>query len=752
MGKRVLLVALWCPLFALANQLTLDSLMREFQLEEVIVTSTRLGQESKLNRQHVTQEELEERNMGANLPYLLTATPSLVVTSDDGLGIGYAYFRVRGSDQSRINMTINGVPLNDSESQSVFWVNMTDMASSMSSIEVQRGVGTSTNGPAAFGASVNMQTTRASELPYAEVSFNGGSYNTFRKMAKVGTGIMKRGFAIDARYSKVDSEGYVERANSNLYSYYASGAWYGERTLVKLFAFGGGEKSNVAWDGISPTTWRDNPRFNGADIYYDEKGNKQHYANNADNYQQQHYQAHLSHRLNHAWSVNAALHYTKGKGYTEQVKHAKLNDYGLDNYVDNTGNTVKRSNLVRQKWLDNHFYGVTAATNYQKERLKVSFGGAANSYVGDHFGYVINMLDVNHPGIPANYEYYRSVGRKVDANLFAKANWELVEGLSLYGDLQYRFIDYLINGINDDDLKYMRHNHRFHFVNPKGGITYQNGGHSLYGSFAVANREPLRNNYTEAGPNASPTHETLYDYELGYGFINSRFNIGANLYFMDYNNQLVLTGKISDVGAAITANVKDSYRAGVEFVGGIRLTDFLRWEANVTLSRNKIVDFTDWVDDYNADWTDATVIQNGGQVQVAYGTTDIAFSPSITAGSVVTFTKEGFAAMFQTNYVGSQYLDNTTNSAAKLPAYSVSNLALSYTMPFKKIAKNITFNVQMNNLFNKKYVSNGWVYSYFAGPDRSGRFLKENQQYDDANIGYFSQALFNIHAGVVVRF
>ena len=748
--KRVLVAAMQLAVCASAMaQVKTDSVMRNVDLDEVTVVSSRFGAEHSLSRTSLLGGGLQQQNMGENLPYLLQKTPSLVVTSDDGLGMGYTYFRVRGTDQSRINMTINGVPLNDSESQSVFWVNMTDMVGSMSKMDVQRGVGTSVNGAAAFGASVNMQTELVHQNPYAEVAFNGGSYNTFRESVKAGTGLLKHGFSVDARYSKVNSNGYVEHSNSDLHSYFVSGAWYGAKTMVKVLTFGGKERTGIAWDGISPTMWRDNPRYNGAGEYVDEKGKMQYYKNNTDNYFQHHYQAHVSHIFNQKWSLNAALHYTRGDGYTEQVKYAKHKDYALQNYLDGDGNEVEKSNLVRRKYLSNDFYGGTIGAHFSAKSLKVAFGAAASNYNGIHYGQVLKMLDESYPNSVENYEYYRNRGDKLDVNAFVKANWEIVKGLSIYGDLQYRFVDYRLSGVNDEDLNEMSLHEQFHFFNPKAGVSYSNKGHNVYATFAMANREPTRKNYTECGPNDQPRHETLYDYEVGYSYSHKIFSIGANLYFMDYDNQLVLTGKLSDTGAALTRNVKNSYRMGVELLAGVQITKCLRWDANLTLSRNKILNYTDWVDDWYADWSDPSVIASSGQVEINYGTTDIAFSPSILVGSTFNFDLKGFSAMLQTNFVGSQYLDNTMNNASKLPAYCVNNLGLSYCLPLKKVVKDITFRVQMNNLFNSKYVSNGWSYSYFEGADADGNFSRENQKYD---VGYYAQAPFNIHAGFVVRF
>lgn len=716
-------------------------------LDEVVVTSTRIGTSQTLTAEDYTPKKLEAKNNGVNLPYLLTTTPSLVVTSDDGLGVGYTYFRVRGTDQSRINMTINGVPLNDPESQTVFWVDMTDMASSMSNVQVQRGVGTSTNGAAAFGASVNMQTEKTSTEPYAQMSFNGGMYNTFRESAKFGTGLMKNGFAFDARFSKVNSDGYLDRAFSNLYSYYASGAWYGANTMVKFMAFGGAEKTYMAWDGIDYETLKINPRFNPAGMYKDDNGDTAYYKNQTDNYWQNHYQLHVSHVFNAHWNANAALHYTYGYGYYEMYKvNKKFADFGLDNYVDTVGNTVKRSDLINRKYLRNDFYGGILGLNYSNKNLKATLGGALNNYIGDHYGDVLWVRNYNQ-GIPKDYEYYRNQGRKLDGNIYAKANWQLTDELSLYGDMQYRHIHYTIDGVNDEDLQPLEIDKYFDFFNPKAGIHYSKNGNLAYATFAVANREPNRDNYKESGANEAPTSERLYDYELGYQRSAKIYSAGVNLYYMKYDNQLVLTGKYSDTGAYLTENVKDSYRSGMEILFGIQPVNWMRWDANMTLSRNKILNYSDWVDDYDADWNDPQVVASEGQVKVDYGTTNIAFSPNITAMSNLQFMIGGFNVALQTNYVGKQYLDNTGSDNAKLDPYCVSNFRLAYSLPHVKAVRGITFNVLINNLFNVHYASNGGSYSYFEGAD--GNYVQANQHYTP---WYYAQAGFNIHAGVVVDF
>ena len=729
-------------------------------LEEITITSTRINNSGTLAKQEIKSEDLQLTNTGVNLPFLLQMTPSLVATSDDGLGIGYTYFRIRGTDHTRINTTVNGVPLNDSESQTVFWVNMTDIASSTNSVEVQRGVGTSTNGAAAFGASVNMQTSKATSKPYAQLSFNGGMYNTFREEAKIGTGIMSNGFAFDARVSKVNSDGYLERAYSDLLSYYASGAWYGDQTMVKLLFFGGNETTYMAWDGVSADDLKTNRRYNPAGQYIDDDGNIAYYDNQTDNYAQQHVQLHVTHSFNSHWDLNAALHYTHGAGYYEQYKcDAKFSAYGLDNYINNAGEEIKRSDLVRQKHLGNHFYGGVAAINYRNSQVQASLGGGANNYNGNHWGNIIwirsapqisQLLTLNSQ----LSEYYRSRGDKFDANIYVKANWEITQSLNLYGDLQYRHIDYKINGINDEDLSELDVHKTYNFFNPKAGISYVHQGHTGYFNFAVANREPSRANFTEAGINDIPLPERLYDYEFGYQYLHRRFGVGANFYFMDYYNQLVLTGQYSDVGAYLTKNVDRSYRMGIELTAGVEITKWLRWDVNATLSMNKIINFSDWADDWYADWDDPVVAEHGGQVLVNYGTTNISFSPNVIAGSNIQFDHKGFQANLLTNYVGKQYLDNTNNRNAMLDDYCVSNLRLAYTLDFNKenqtkTIKNISFHILLNNLFNTRYESNGGVYSYFEGADANGNYLPENQHHTP---WYYAQAGFNFHAGFTINF
>ena len=717
-------------------------------MADIEVSASRVEQPMD-NRARLTSGQLGFTNTGQNLPFLLSNTPSLVVTSDDGLGVGYTYFRIRGTDHTRINMTVNDVPLNDQESQTVFWVNMTDMASSMSSLNVQRGVGTSVNGSAAFGASVNMQTLPDNVLPEkssVEIGFNGGMYNTFREYAKAEVLISDR-WRAEARFSKVNSDGYLERAASDLYSYHGAIGYYAPRTKLTLSVFGGKEKTYMAWDGVSWDDLKNNPRYNPAGKYKDDDGNTAYYPDQNDNYAQQHAQLRLVQTLTPQLFLNATLHYTHGSGYYEQYKaNKKFTSFGLPAYTDADGNVVKKSDFVREKHLNNHFYGGIVSLKYVTEPADAQFGIAVNNYQGVHYGNITYVRDSLYPHpLPYDYEYYRSTGDKLDGNVYAKANWRVIntaaQQLILYADLQYRYVHYRINGINDEDLQPIPVDQTFHFFNPKAGLTYQNRMHRTWFNFAIANREPSRKNYTEAGVNDIPKAERLYDYELGYTFTHKCFAVGLNLYFMDYDNQLVLTGRYSDTGAYLTKNVKDSYRAGAELTGGVQIASWLRWDANLTVSRNKILNYTDVVTVYDADY------EWVGEEERNFGTTTIAFSPSVTFGSLFTIDTHGFTAGLQTLVISKQYLDNSQNETAVLPAYTVSNLNMQYRLPLEKAVRDevrrqrlpaVTLRCQVNNLFNAHYASNGGSdMAVFADGTACWPW-------------YYAQAGINVHAGFVI--
>ncbi len=741
-----------------------DTILLSRQLDEVTINAP-VAQVTN-NHSALTHEQLNQSNTGQNLPFLLASTPALVATSDDGLGIGYTYFRIRGTDHTRINMTLNDVPLNDSESQTVFWVNMTDMASSMSSLNVQRGVGTSTNGSASFGASINMSTSAkptqlaegaqpaqsVHDRSSATLSFNGGMYNTFREMINAHI-VLPNHWRANARFSKVNSDGFLYRTASDLYSYYGDLGWYGAKTEVVGRFFGGSEKTGMGWDGVDYNTAYG---INGADRRYNPAGeytttaadgsdSTAYYPNQTDNYAQQHAQLSVLHRFTPQWSLSATAHYTHGAGYYEQYKRKKLSYWGLlGNGQLAIGNGDRKAYGMYRKQLDNHFFGGVVAVKYISEPVDVQFGGAANYYLGDHFGTLHYLEDSLI--LPVNYEYYRNNAHKTDANIYVKANWRIInraqEKLSLYADLQYRYVRYERNGMNDEDMTDLPLEVDFHFFNPKAGLTYQNRGHLLAASFAIANREPSRNNYKEnvvydasTGEYTGLPHaERLYDYELGYTYSHPRFAIGANLYFMDYDNQLVLTGEYNDVGAYKTKNVKDSYRMGAEITAGVKITDWLRWDANLVASRNKILNYHQYIDLYddqdNWNWV--------GQDSVV-GTTTIAFSPTLTASSLFTFDVAGFTATVQTNVVSKQYLDNTEDENAMLCAYSTTNLNLQYLLPIKKSFPTIRLLCQINNIFNAKYANNGGA--------EASRFMDGSRC-----CWYYAQAGINVHAGFTVTF
>ena len=699
----------------------------------------------------VDEEELNRQNTGQNLPYLLSTTPALQVTSDDGLGVGYTYFRVRGTDHTRINMTVNEVPLNDQESQTVFWVNMTDMASSMKSVDIQRGVGSSTAGSASFGASLNMTTGDTDSASHLSIGFNGGMYNTFREMVS-GHLALPNNWHMNARFSKVNSDGFLYRTNSDLLSYYGDLGWYGKKTQVIARFFGGKEKTGMGWEGVSYDVAYG---VNGADRRYnpageytmpDSQGNDStvYYPNQTDNYQQQHAQLAVNHRFTPHWSLSATLHYTHGGGYYEQYKKKSFSYWG----IEGNGKTYG----LYQKWLNNHFGGAMISARYIGYGVDVQFGGAANDYAGTHWGILDYTAKAPANTLPVHYEYYRNTANKIDANGYAKLNWNIInrnqERLTLYGDLQYRFVRYRRDGLNDENMEELPLKADYHFFNPKAGLTYINGGHQLSGSFGMINREPSRNNYkenvifdkvTDTWTNM-PKAETLYDYELGYRFSHPRFNIGLNLYFMDYDNQLVLTGEYNDVGAMKTTNVKDSYRLGAELTAGVKITDWFRWSGNLVLSRNKILNYKQYIDLYddqdNWNWVGQDSIE---------GTTTIAFSPSVTAMSLFEFEYKGFYASIQTNVTGRQYLDNTQDVHAMLKAYTTTNLHLQYQLPMtqwcgnKKGVPQLRLMCQLNNIFNEKYASNG-------GADNS-RFADGSRC-----VWYYAQAGINVHAGFQIDF
>ncbi|MDR0843848.1 MAG: TonB-dependent receptor [Tannerella sp.] len=703
-----------------------------YQLNEVVVSAIQATKETPVAFRNLSAKQLSANNTGQSLPYLFAGSPSVTLTSDGGNGVGYATFRVRGTDANRINFTVDGVPLNDAESHGVFWVNMPDFASSVEKVQIQRGAGTSTNGAAAFGATVSMQTQKPSLKPYAEAISSAGSYGTFTNTFKGGTGLLWDHFIFDARYSNVQTDGYIDRASVDMYSYYASAAYYNGGTMLKFQTFGSGEVSYQAWNGVDSSMLKINRRYNNCGKY-DDGGVTKFYDNQTDNYWQHHYHLLATHKFSEQLDLNLTAHYTDGNGYYEDYKAgAKYAAYKLPNYVDAAGDTQKKTDLVRRKWMRNDFYGGLFRLNYTGKQLQTTLGASVNNYSGDHFGRVMWVKTaVNLP--EPDYEYYRNSSDKLDYTAYLKASYRFLESLSAYVDLQYRGIDYQLNGSDDKAGDHVDVDKTFSFFNPKAGLSYTRNGHNAYASFAVAHREPNRDNFTENGPSARPTYETLHDWEAGYSYSTPLLQVGVNLYYMDYDNQLILNGKISEIGEQLTSNIKDSYRAGVEFSAGFRILPSLRWEGNVTLSRNKIRDFVEYVDTYDADWNDLP------QTEKALGVTDIVFSPNTIANSLFDFHLKGFSAAFSSTYVSRQYLDNTSNRKLSLDPYFVNNLRAGYA--FKtRFMKEIAFDISLNNLFNEEYETNGWVWSYILGGERM------------QDIGYFTQAGRNIMTRLTLKF
>jgi iron complex outermembrane receptor protein len=696
--------------------------------DEILVSATRAGSKTPMAYNNVSGEEIARRNMGQDIPYLLQLTPSFVATSDAGAGVGYTSFRIRGTDMNRINVTVNGIPANDAESHGTWFVDLPDLASSVENVQVQRGVGTSTNGAAAFGATINMQTNALRKDAYGEYKTAFGTFNTFKNTVSAGTGLLNGKFAVDARLSKVSSDGYIDRATSDLKSFFVSGGYYSENTVIKVNVFSGFEETYQAWNGISSEMLGTNRTYNSCGEYTDENGVTQFYDNQVDHYQQDNYQLHFSHKLNELWNINASAHYTYGRGYYENYKEdKKLADYQLPDIVTG-GDTIRRTDLVNRKWLDNNFYGATYSVNYNNNKSAFTLGGAFSNYDGDHFGNVIwaQYYGSSNP----NHEWYRNKGKKKDYNFYVKYNYLVGEKLNLFADLQFRKIDYSITGI-DDDLRDLGQSHDYNFFNPKFGVSYQMASNQkLYVSFAIANREPNRTAIVDAPNGNAPEHETLQDLEAGYNFSSSRFSFAANYYFMNYKDQLVLTGEINDVAAPIMVNVGNSFRTGIELQAGVQIVKTLQWNGNATFSSNKIKDFTEYVDNWDT-W---------GQEQYSLGTTDIAFSPNVVANSQLVFTPvNNFDIRFVSSFVGKQYIDNTSNNDRSLNSYFVNHIKADYN--FKtKLFNEITLHLMVNNIFNEVYESNAWVYSYIYNGQRS--------KMD----GYYPQAGTHFMFGVDFRF
>lgn len=721
-----------------------DSL-RVVNLQEVEVISTRATVTTPVAFTNVSKEQLKKQNFGQDLPYLLSMTPSAITTSDAGAGVGYTTLRVRGTDGTRINVTANGVPINDAESHTVFWVNLPDFASSVKDMQIQRGAGTSTNGAGAFGASINMQTGDFSLKPYAEFNGSYGSFNTHKETVKVGTGLIDGHWSFDARLSNISTDGYIDRASVGLNSYYLQGGYYADNTSIKLITFAGKERTYHAWNYATKEEMEQyGRRYNSCGFMYTTDGKQHFYDDQTDNYTQKNYQLLLNHTFTPQWNLNLGLHYTKGDGYYQEYKGDRsLVEYGLTPFEHN-GTTIESTDLIRKKAMDNWFGGGIFSIAYKGDRLNASLGGGLNRYDGHHFGKVLWVQ--NYIGaLDPDRDYYRNRATKNDGNIYLKANYELFTALSAYLDLQYRHISYKINGLNDKydwtaatpGMQKLAIDEDFGFFNPKAGLSWQiNRNNRLYGSFSVAHKEPTRNNYTDGYFTERPKAERLFDYELGYTYANSWLSVGANLYYMDYKDQLVLTGELNEIGEPMANNVPDSYRMGIELMAGIKLPCGLQWDVNATLSKNRVKNFTETLFKDEKAGTEPWVIHHGD--------TPIAFSPDFILNNRLGYTFRGFEASLQSQYISKQYMSNARQEDCTLDAYFVSNLNLSYTFKLPKV-KSVTVGCTIYNLFNETYENNG-----FAG---SGYYYDDNgakARYNYA--GYAAQAGTNVLGHISLSF
>jgi len=705
--------------------------------DEVIVTATRATELSPTTFTWVTRQEIEKNNLGQDLPFLLDQTPSVVVTSDAGTGVGYTGIRIRGSDPTRVNVTINGIPLNDSESQGVFWVDLPDLASSVDNIQIQRGVGTSTNGAGAFGASLNIKTATHSEKPFAQIDNSFGSFNTRKHTFMAGTGLINDRLVFDARLSKIESDGYIDRATADLQSYFVSGSYLGKNSLVKANIFSGSEITYQSWDGVNQSNLETDRTFNttgqiDANTFY---------KNQVDDYKQDHYQLHYSVSPVDKFTFTSALHYTKGKGFFEQYKvDDALADYGLADVI--LGNdTITNTDLVRRRWLDNDFYGFTYSFNFQlNKRLMLILGGAWNNYKGDHFGEVIWAEFASNSS--NTDRYYQNTGEKQEFNTYLKADYRLSSKVILFGDLQYRSVDYGVSG-TDNDLRILDIQTDFDFFNPKAGVTFLlDNRNKLYASYAVGQREPDRNDFVDAPIGLVPQSEKLQNLELGYKRTTPEYFFSANYYLMDYQDQLVLSGELNDVGTPIRTNVDKSFRTGLELAGAFNFTDYLTLKVNATYSVNKIKEFSETAAIFD-NFSNFNFLRD---TTIVYKDTDIILSPTWIAGADLSFRPwRPLEVSFISKYVGDQFLDNKSSDDRKLDGFFVNGLLLSYTRNIAQgFLKELKVIFRVNNLFDVKYEPNG--YTYFLLFDDGNQITVFNDNF------YYPQAGTNVMAGLSLRF
>lgn len=771
------------------NEVVLDSTRFEL-LNEVVVSGVRVQKNAPFAVSNINKVELNDfSKTGQELPFLFAKTPGIIAWSENGVGTGTSYMRIRGAGDSRINVTLDGVSLNSPEDQCVFWANMNSYGSLLGSVQIQRGVGTSTNGDGAFGGTVALTSATPSFVPSAEITGSYGSFNTLNFGAKASTGLLWNHLIVDGAYHETSTNGFIHGTKGRSGSYYGGITYINNNFQLRYKNIGNFEMTGQAWNGVTAgdndmslmdgtygintgiKTYADlwnvglgqyNSLYEylvydeNGDFLIDENGNyvTQRYQLNdgsfwdrtTDNFWQDHNILSAAWNINDHWSTSATLHYTYGYGYYEEFRYNnKLSKFGMS-YYDSEGNQVKRSDFIRKKGLRQDTYGIVWNTKYHDENWNVIGGLALQNFTGNHFGYVTyiaNEAVANKYLADGDYKYYDSDAKKLDGSAFVKAAYTFGKHWTVFGDMQFRYVDYMTNGINDkfydDESGYYNQpldiHEKYPFFNPKGGISFDMNNHHVYASVAMSHREPERNNFTDNGSYPFPRPEQLLDYEFGYDYNGDIWQAGANFYYMDYTDQFVQTGAVSDIGEALTTNIKDSYRMGVELQAGVNATPWLTIEANAALSQNKILDFDEVVEDWD-----------NGTTTIHYDNSTLAFSPSAIINGFVTFHHKGFAATWHTNYVSRMYLDNTQNLDRSLPGYSTSNVSLSYSLKPKKVVKEAVFKINLNNVFDKHYAASGWVYSAIC--DSYGH-PNDNRYYQ---IGFIPMAGFNVMGNLTIRF
>ncbi len=762
-------------------------------LNEVVISGVQIPQTAPFAVTNIDKSELNDfSKTGQELPFLFSKTPGIIAWSENGVGTGTSYMRLRGAGDSRINVTLDGVPLNSPEDQCVFWANMNSYGSLLGKVQIQRGVGASTNGDGAFGGTIQLSSATPSTVPSAEITGSYGSFNTLNFGLKASTGMLWNHLIIDGAYHETSTDGFIHGTSGRSGSYYGGATWMGKNFIIRYKNIGNFEKTGQAWNGVTAgdnnlslmdgtygattgiKTYEDlykvglgqyNSLYEylvtdeNGDFVKDENGHylTQRYQMNdgsfwdktTDNFWQDHNFLSAAWEINEHWATTMTLHYTYGYGYYEEFRfNNKLSKFGMT-YYDAEGNQVKKTDFVRKKGLRQDTYGLLWYTKYNSEKWNLISGLSLQNFQGNHFGYVTYIANqdvANQYLTQGDYQYYDSDASKFDGNVFAKATYNISNQWSVFGDLQYRHVNYVTTGINDkfydDESGYYNQpldiHEVYHFFNPKGGLSWNLDNHHAYASVAMSHREPERNNFTDNGSYPFPKPEQLLDYELGYNYNGNIWQAGANLYYMDYTDQFVQTGAVSDIGEALTTNIKDSYRMGVELQAGVNATRWLTLEANATLSQNKIKDFDEVVEDWD-NW-------DTGTQTIHYDNSTLAFSPSAILNGFITFHHKGFEATWHSNYISRMFLDNTENLDRSLPGYSTSNLSLGYSFKPKKVVKEALVRVNLNNVFNKHYAASGWVYSAIC--DSYGH-PNDNRYYQ---IGYIPMAGFNVMGNLTLRF